>query len=91
MPSLAAHPIRGLFDAGVRVTVNTDDPAMFGTSLALEYALLIERLGFTPAEIRALVLTAVDVAWLPARQRAELAAAVAGDPAWARPVPLSSR
>lgn len=35
--SLAAHPIRKLFDAGVRVTVNTDDMAMFGQSVSHEF------------------------------------------------------
>jgi adenosine deaminase len=35
--SLAAHPIRRLFDAGVRVTVNTDDALVFGQSLSEEF------------------------------------------------------
>jgi adenosine deaminase len=35
--SLASHPIRKLFDAGVRVTVNTDDMAMFGQSVSDEF------------------------------------------------------
>ena len=39
VPSLAVHPIRALFDAGVMVTVNTDDPKMFNTSLEDEYEL----------------------------------------------------
>jgi adenosine deaminase len=35
--TLASHPIRKLFDAGVRVTVNTDDMAMFGQSVSHEF------------------------------------------------------
>jgi len=35
--TLASHPIRKLFDAGVRVTVNTDDMAMFGQSVSYEF------------------------------------------------------
>ncbi|MGB8682549.1 MAG: hypothetical protein WCD12_06675 [Candidatus Binatus sp.] len=35
--SLASHPIRKLFDAGVRVTINTDDMAMFGQSVSHEF------------------------------------------------------
>src|SRR5262249_37815930 len=35
--SLAAHPVRGLYDAGVRVTINTDDVLVFGQSASQEY------------------------------------------------------
>ena len=37
-PSLAEHPVKALHDAGVPVTINTDDPTFFGTTLAEEYA-----------------------------------------------------
>lgn len=45
--SLAAHPLPRLLAAGLRCTVNTDDPAMFGTDLSQEYA-VAERLGASP-------------------------------------------
>ncbi|MGE9292840.1 MAG: adenosine deaminase family protein [Puniceicoccales bacterium] len=45
------HPIRELFDAGVRCTVSTDDPLVFGNTLADEYELLHEYRGFTRAEL----------------------------------------
>ncbi len=80
--SIDAHPIRQLFDAGVVVSVNTDDPAMFGLSLAGEYEELGDRLGFTEAEIRQLVLNAVDSCWLPPSGRAALRARIVGDAAW---------
>jgi adenosine deaminase len=49
--SLAAHPIRRLFDAGVRVTVNSDDVLVFGSSVSEEF-LALHRAGlFTPAEL----------------------------------------
>jgi adenosine deaminase len=91
VPSVNAHPIGQFFAAGIPVTVNTDDPAMFGTSLALEYALLIEQLGFTPDGIRTLVVNAVNASWLPEGRRAGLAAEIGGDPAWSAPAPVSSR
>jgi adenosine deaminase len=69
----------------VLVTVNTDDPAMFGNSLAEEYARLHAELGFTPEEIRQLILNAVDACWLPAERKAELAAELRQDPAWPLP------
>ena len=48
--SLAVHPLPDLVAAGVRCSVSTDDPAMFGTDLGLEYQ-AASRLGVTPAVI----------------------------------------
>jgi len=39
VPSVEAHPVRQLYDAGVPITINTDDPAFFHTTLAREYEL----------------------------------------------------
>jgi adenosine deaminase len=49
--TLANHPIRELFDAGVTVTVSTDDPISFGNTVVDEYAALAEHRGFTRAEL----------------------------------------
>jgi adenosine deaminase len=83
VPSLAAHPIRLLVDAGLLVSVNTDDPAMFGLSLAGEYAALQRGFGFSDDEIRGLVLGAVESSWLSADRKAALRASLVADPAWA--------
>jgi adenosine deaminase len=80
--SIDVHPIRRFLDAGLLVSVNTDDPAMFGLSLAGEYQALGDRLGFTEPEIRQLVLNAVDSCWLPTSGRAALRARILADPAW---------
>jgi adenosine deaminase/aminodeoxyfutalosine deaminase len=50
--SVDAHPVRRLFDAGVPITLNTDDPAMFKTSLEHEYRIAAERFGFSQAELQ---------------------------------------
>jgi aminodeoxyfutalosine deaminase len=49
-PSLDAHPVRRLYDAGVPITINTDDPALFATSLDKEYAIARDRFGI-PTEV----------------------------------------
>lgn len=77
------HPIRRLHDRGVRVTLNTDDPGMFGNDLVTEYRTLADVFGFTGAELRGLILNAVDAAFLPADRRAALRAAFEADPDWA--------
>ncbi len=61
--SLENHPLRKLFDAGVHVTVNTDDPTVCGIRLSDEYALVMDRFGFTPDEVHMLIQTAEDAAF----------------------------
>lgn len=51
IPDMASHPIRALFDKGVRCTVNSDDPFMFGNSLSEDYYALAMDLGFTEKEL----------------------------------------
>jgi adenosine deaminase/aminodeoxyfutalosine deaminase len=49
--SLVEHPVRRLFDAGVPIILNTDDPALFGCTLTGEYALARRELGFSDNEL----------------------------------------
>jgi adenosine deaminase len=53
---LEEHPIRAFYDAGVRVTVNTDDPLMFGSSLSQEFLALHRAKVLTAAELDAIRL-----------------------------------
>jgi len=62
VPRMAAHPIRQLVDAGVRCTVNSDDPFMFGNTLSEEYYALAMALGFSRAELAEIARNAFDVA-----------------------------
>jgi len=80
--SLAAHPVRRYFERGLTLSVNTDDPQMFGTRLTDEYRILAEVFGFTPAEIRSLVLQAVHSSWLPEGRKRAMAEEFERDPDW---------
>src|SRR5579864_854336 len=51
---LEEHPVRRLYDAGVPIVLNTDDPAMFRCSLTEEYRLAARVFGFGEAELRAI-------------------------------------
>ena len=57
--SLADHPLRTFVDAGVIVTINSDDPPMFGTSLNQEYAVAADLLGLDEAGLADLARAAV--------------------------------
>jgi adenosine deaminase len=66
------HPIRILHEAGVAVTVNSDDPALFGTTLLGEWRALVGRLGLTPVEALAIGIRTARSTFLPAGETAAL-------------------
>jgi len=80
--SIAEHPIRTYFDSGFIISVNTDDPKMFGTSLADEYRLLVEECGFTRKDICRLILLGIESSWLPEDRKLSLAASFKGESSW---------
>lgn len=68
-PSLAEHPVRNYFDQGVMITLNTDDPAMFGTSLSREYQLAQSSFGFTDEHLRELARNSFEASFLPPEKK----------------------
>jgi aminodeoxyfutalosine deaminase len=70
-PSYAAHPLRKYFDAGLLVTLNSDDPAFFGSDLANEYLLAHTEQGFTRAELRQLAANSIRSSFLPELEKTE--------------------
>ncbi|CAN7163786.1 adenosine deaminase [Rhizobium sp. LjRoot30] len=75
-PDFHAHPLRALRDAGVKVTINSDDPPFFHTSLKREYEIAADIMGFSDAEIDAMTRTAVEAAFVDEATRARLLAAL---------------
>ena len=67
-----SHPARHLIEAGVVFTVNTDDPALFHSSLAGEYQVLEKRFGLEEEAIRRISLAAVEASWAPAETKLHL-------------------
>jgi len=84
VPSLKVHPWRTLVDAGVTVTLNSDDPGMFDTSLVGEYVVAHDTFGVLPSGLADLARTALDVSYattaVKQRVRAEIDAYVAAHP-----------
>jgi len=68
-PTIAEHPVRNYFDQGVMVTLNTDDPAMFATSLNREYQLAQHAFGFTDEHLRELARNSFEASFLPAEKK----------------------
>ncbi len=64
VPSLDRHPVAQYFRMGLPVTINTDDPPMFNTTLAGEFLALHEVHGFTRADVAQLLRNAIDASWM---------------------------
>ncbi|MGO9776145.1 MAG: adenosine deaminase [Terracidiphilus sp.] len=70
-PSYAAHPLRKYFDVGLLVTLNSDDPAFFGSDLANEFLLAHTEQGFTRDELRQLAANSIRASFLPEVEKTE--------------------
>lgn len=70
-PNLNDHPAKTYFDHGVMITLNSDDPAMFGTSLAREYQIAQQTFGFTDEHLRELARNSFEASFLPAEKKLE--------------------
>lgn len=63
--SLKEHPVRRLYDAGVPIVLNTDDPPMFHTTLVREYEIARDEFGFGAADLLALAENSFRFAFGP--------------------------
>jgi adenosine deaminase/aminodeoxyfutalosine deaminase len=71
-PSLEEHPVRRYFDAGLMVTLNSDDPAMFESDLQDEYRVAHDAFGFTAEHLRELAANSIEASFLPAVRKVAL-------------------
>jgi adenosine deaminase/aminodeoxyfutalosine deaminase len=63
--SLKVHPVRKLYDAGVPLVLNTDDPPMFHTTLLEEYSLAARQFGFSDDDLRRLAANSLSYSFKP--------------------------
>ena len=69
---LASHPLRVYFDRGLMITLNSDDPAMFATSLNEEYTLAQQQFDLSDEHLRELTRNSFEASFLPAERKLEL-------------------
>ena len=74
--SFDEHPLRRYFDSGLMVTLNSDDPPMFGSNLLEEYILANTHYGFTLDQLRELSANAVEASFLPPTRKLALLAQI---------------
>jgi adenosine deaminase len=72
VPRLEDHPLPRMIEAGLQVTLNTDDPSVCAVQLSDEYARAIARLGLSTVSLAGLVLAATQASFLPDREKMRL-------------------
>src|SRR5271168_4278097 len=70
--SFEEHPVKHYFETGLMVTINSDDPPMFGSNLLEEYVLVQERFEFSLEQMRELAANSVEASFLPPERKLEL-------------------
>ncbi len=75
-PGLEAHPLREYFEGGLMVTLNSDDPPMFGSNLLEEYVLAQKVFSFSLEQMRELAANAVEASFLEPTRKLKLLAAI---------------
>jgi adenosine deaminase/aminodeoxyfutalosine deaminase len=68
-PDIREHPVKKMFDEGLMITLNTDDPAMFQTSLIREYEVAAEEFSFSDEHLRELARNSFEASFLPAEKK----------------------
>lgn len=72
-PSYVLHPAKRLLDAGLRVTISTDNMTLAAVTLEDEYRRCVTQMGFTGEDLRTMARYALDAAFLPEAEKREIA------------------
>jgi adenosine deaminase len=72
VPSLTAHPLTKMLEAGLYVTINTDDPSISQITLSDEYRLAVENLGLSQTQLAARVVASAQASFLPPAEKQKL-------------------
>lgn len=84
VPAIEDHPLPTLLQAGLSITLASDDPPMFGTDLLREYAACIEAFGWDDDTVRAVVRNGIERSYAPPELKAQLLAELS-EPSSSRP------
>jgi aminodeoxyfutalosine deaminase len=76
VPDITAHPLPKMVEDGLYVTLNSDDPPMFNTTLTQEYLTAAEHLGFDRAGLAGLARDGVRASFLPEDRKREILAEI---------------
>jgi len=70
--SIENHPVKSYIEMGIPVSINTDDPKMFGNSLSDEYKNLQDVFGFSDDDIAGIILNSINTLWLDESDRTDM-------------------
>ncbi len=74
--SIQSHPVRHYFERGLMITLNSDDPPMFGANLLDEYETVQREFEFTDEQMREIAANSVEASFLPPERKISLLAEV---------------
>lgn len=77
--ALSEHPLRRYFDAGVRITISTDNRTVSATTVSQEYERIMAETGCSESDVRRMIRYAAEAAFLPEDEKRALVAAVSDD------------
>jgi adenosine deaminase len=71
-PDYGSHPLRRLWDEGLMITVNSDDPPLFGVDLNAEYRALVDHFGFGANDLQKVSLNGLCASFLPQADKSRM-------------------